>query len=305
MATETKTFYPGAYDSGASSVQSVTNATNPVGKGSTNTTYATINLVTGFRATTTIYWPFDLSAIPSGAEIDSVSCKVKASVSSTSGVSSASVQLYSGSTSKGSSTSILSTSTSAKTLSVGTWTRSELQNCRLCLKAQRGTSSTSNTRSLLFYGADLTVTYTYQSEKFMLKLSGAYNDVARTFKKVSGIWVEQTDLANVIEDGVRYQNGGEYVSPYKTVTITGQGLINSGDTVLGVVINGVTYTKPATVEVDAGTVIQVHAASEVYLNGVVVSRNGSIYSHTVNENCTINLEINFNTRSAKATITTE
>ena len=306
MATETKTFYPGAYDSGASSVQSVTNATNPVGKGSTNTTYATINLVTGSRATTTIYWPFDLSAIPSGAEIDSVSCKVKASVSSTGNLSSASVQLYSGSTSKGSSTSILSTSTSAKTLSVGTWTRSELQNCRLCLKAQRGTSSTSTTRSLLFYGADLTVTYTHQSEKFMLKLSGAYNDVARTFKKVSGIWVEQTDLASVVPDNVRYQNGGEYVPPVKTVTITGQGLIYSGNTFLGVVINGVTYTQPATIEVDAGTVIQVLSVGEVYLNGSVVVAGGeSIYSHTVNENCTINLEANFNTNSFKATITTE
>ena len=305
MATETKTFYPGTYDSGASSVQSVTNATNPVGKGSTNTTYATINLVTGSRATTTIYWPFDLSAIPSGAEIDSVSCKVKASVSSTSGVSSASVQLYSGSTSKGSSTSILSTSTSAKTLSVGTWTRSELQNCRLCLKAQRATSSTSSIRSLLFYGADLTVTYTYKNEKFMLKLGGAWHDVARVFKKVNGIWVEQTDLSSVIPGNVRYQNGGEYVPPVKTVTITGKGWINSGNTVLGVVINGVTYAQPATIEVDAGTVIQVHSASEVYLNGVVVSRNGSIYSHTVNENCTINLELNFNTNSCKATITTE
>ena len=305
MATETKTLYPGAYDSGASSVQSVTNATNPVGKGSTNTTYATINLVTGSRATTTIYWPFDLSAIPSGAEIDSVSCKVKASVSGTNGMSSASVQLYSGSTSKGSSTSILSTSTSAKTLSVGTWTRSELQNCRLCLKAQRGTSSTSTTRSLLFYGADLTVTYTYQSEKFMLKLGGAWHDVARVFKKVNGIWVEQTDLSSVIPGNVRYQNGGEYVSPNKTVTITGQGFIYNGNTVLGVVINGVTYAQPATIEVDAGTVIQVHAASEVYLNGVVVSRSGSIYSHTVNENCTINLEANFTAHLLKATITTE
>lgn len=57
-------------------------------------------------------------------------------------------------------------------------------------------------------GADLTVTYTYQSEKFMLKLGGAWHDAARVFKKVNGIWVEQTELANVIEDGVRYQNGG-------------------------------------------------------------------------------------------------
>ena len=306
MATETKTFYPGAYDFVASSVQGVTNAGNPVGKGSTNTTYATIDLVTGSGATTTSYWPFDLSAIPSGAEIDSVSCKVKASVSSTIGVNYALVQLYSGSTSKGSSTSILSTSPSANTLSVGTWTRSELQNCRLCLQAKRSTSGTSTKRSLLFYGADLTVTYTYQSEKFMLKLGGSWADASRVFKKVDGIWVEQTALSSVIPGNVRYQNGGEYVPPVKTVTITGQGWINSGNTFLGVVINGVTYTQPATVEVDAGAVIQVLSVGEVYLNGSVVVAGGeSIYSHTVNENCTINLEINFNTYSAKATITTE
>ena len=96
------------------------------------------------------------------------------------------------------------------------------------------------------------------------------------------------------------------MSPVKTVTITGQGWINSGNTFLGVVINGVTHTQPATVEVDAGTVIQVLSAGEVYLNdSVVVAGGESIYSHTVNENCTINLEANFNTNSAKATITTE
>ena len=303
MATETKTLYPGAYDSGASSVQSVTNATNPVGKGSTNTTYATINLVTGSRATTTIYWPFDLSAIPSGAEIDSVSCKVKASVSSTSGVRSASVQLYSGSTSKGSSTSILSTSTSAKTLSVGTWTRSELQNCRLCLKAQRG-KSTSTTLSLLFYGADLTVTYTHQSEKFMLKLSGAYNDVARTFKKVSGIWVEQTDLANVIEDGVRYQNGGEYVSPYKTVTVTGSGEDSEGYFHSEVSIGGIQYKSATTLQVEPGTVVTIKTYQHaIYLNGVLVAAQTMFptYEHTVTSDCSINL---VNSGVESVTITT-
>ncbi len=304
MATETKTFYPGAYDSGASSVQSVTNATNPVGKGSTNTTYATINLVTGSRATTTIYWPFDLSAIPSGAEIDSVSCKVKASVSSTIGVNSASVQLYSGSISKGSSTSILSTSTSAETLSVGTWTRSELQNCRLCLKAKRGTSSTSIKRSLLFYGADIAVTYTYKNEKFMLKLSGAYNDVARTFKKVSGIWVEQTDLANVIEDGVRYQNGVEYVSPYKTVTVTGSGEDSEGYFHSSVSIGGIQYKSATTLQVEPGTVVTIKTYQHaIYLNGVLVAAQTMFptYEHTVTSDCSINL---VNSGVESVTITT-
>ena len=138
-----------------------------------------------------------------------------------------------------------------------------------------------------------------------MKQSGFWVDASTVYKKVGGAWVEQTDLSSVVPGNTRYQNGGEYVSPNKTVTITGQGWIYSGNTFLGVVINGVTYAQPATVEVDAGTVIQVHAASAVYLNGVVVSMHGSIYSHTVNENCTINLEANFNTNSLKATITTE
>ncbi len=53
----------------------------------------------------------------------------------------------------------------------------------------------------------------------MLKLGGSWTDVARVFKNVSGIWVEQTDLANVIEDGVKYKNGGE-------IEITGPTLIS-------------------------------------------------------------------------------
>lgn len=297
MATETKTFYPGAYKADSNDYYGMENATNPVGKGSANTTYASFEnrpYQSGI-----VYWPFDTSIIPAEATIDSVACMAKGSCNSP---TKGSMQLYSGTVAKGSATST-KTSAAVYNLSCGTWTRAELDNIRLLTKI----TNTNSGRSIFyFYGADLTVTYTYQSEKFMLKLSGAYNDVARTFKKVSGIWVEQTDLANVIEDGVRYQNGGQYVPPVKTVTITGQGLVFDGNTLLGVVINGVAYAQPATVEVDAGTVIQVISAGDVYLNGVVVVAGGeSTYSHTVNENCTINLEVNFNANSCKATITTE
>ena len=307
MATGSLTAHPGKYLEGDYSFAWINNATNPVGKGANNTTYAKITLKTGTSAETWVYWPFDLSAIPSNATIDSVSCSAKADVSVGIGshITSRTIQLYSGTTGKGSATNITTPET-AHNLDCGTWTRAELQDCRLRMYARRGASSTSTNSYLYFYGADLTVTYTYKNEKFMLKLSGDYKDAARTFKKVSGIWVEQTELANVIEDGVRYQNGGEYVPPVKTVTITGQGWIYSGNTFLGVVINGVTYTQPATVEVDAGTVIQVLSVGEVYLNGSVVVAGGeSIYSHTVNENCTINLENNSDMGVAKATITTE
>ena len=44
---------------------------------------------------------------------------------------------------------------------------------------------------------------------FMLKQSGAWVDASKAYKKVNGAWVEQTDLASVVPDNERYQNGGE------------------------------------------------------------------------------------------------
>lgn len=212
MATETRTFYPGEYEAESSSYYyNMEYATNPVGKGSANTTYASFEnrpYQSGI-----IYWPFDTSIIPAEATIDSVACMAKGSCnSSTKG----SMQLYSGTVAKGSATST-KTSAAVYNLSCGTWTRAELDNIRLLTKI---TNTNSGSSIFYFYGADLTVAYTYQSEKFMLKLGGAWQDIAHVFKKVNGIWVEQTELANVIEDGVRYQNGGEYVAPVQKISFT-------------------------------------------------------------------------------------
>lgn len=118
------------------------------------------------------------------------------------------MQLYSGTVAKGSATSI-NTSAAVYNLSCGTWTRAELGDIRLLTKI---TNTSSSKSTFYFYGADLIVAYTYQSEKFMLKLGGAWHDVARTFKNVNGIWVEQTDLANVVDQSKRLVNGGEITS---------------------------------------------------------------------------------------------
>lgn len=287
MATETKTFYPGAYNADSNNYYGMKNATNPVGKGSANTTYASFEnrpYESGI-----VYWPFDTSIIPAEATIDSVACMAKGSCnSSTKG----SMQLYSGTVAKGSATST-KTSADVYNLSCGTWTRAELDNIRLLTKI---TNTNSGSSIFYFYGADLTVTYTYQSEKFMLKLSGAYNDVARVFKKVNGIWVEQTDLASVIPDNVRYQNGGEYVSPYKTVTITG-----SGDSSYAyVTINGTKYISPATVSVPVGTVMTCTVSDQysndpycyISVDGVKVLENAiGSYNHTVTTSCAVKLDV--------------
>ena len=296
MATETKTFYPGAYKADSNDYYGMKNATNPVGKGSANTTYASFEnrpYQSGI-----VYWPFDTSIIPAEATIDSVASMAKGSCnSSTKG----SMQLYSGTVAKGSATST-KTSAAVYNLSCGTWTRAELDNIRLLTKI---TNANSNSSIFYFYGADLTVAYTYQSEKFMLKLSGAYNDVARTFKKVSGIWVEQTDLANVIEDGVRYQNGGEYVSPYKTVTVTGSGEDSEGYFHSSVSIGGIQYKSATTLQVEPGTVATIKTYQHaIYLNGVLVAAQPmfNTYEHTVTSDCSINL---VNSSGESVTITTE
>lgn len=201
MATETRTFYPGEYDQSKSNVSSITNATNPVGMGSSNTSYASIS---AHRASVYAFWPFDVSVIPISATIDSVVCKAKAKITSTSNCS-GDLQLYSGTTKKGSATR-LTTSDTTHNITCGTWTRDELGS--ICLRTYIYANSPS-TYYLYFYGADLTVTYTYQSEKFMLKLGGAWNDAASVFKKVNGIWVEQESLEGVVDTSKKLVNGGE------------------------------------------------------------------------------------------------
>ena len=311
MATGSLTVHPGKYLKGDYSFDSINGETNPVGKGANNKTSAKIYLKTGDNAETWIYWPFDLSGIPDDATIDAVSCSVRVERNSAhlSIVAKGEAQLYTGTKAKGSATNINSNSDTFS-LSCGTWTRSELQKCRLRLYAKRGSSNITSNQRIIFYGADVTVTYTYTSgEKFLLKLGGSWAGASTTYKKVNGIWVEQTDLANVIEDGVRYQNGGEYVLPYKTITVTGSGdAIYNGQTyaVAYLEINGEKISSAGTYQVEPGTVVDFLATPFYYaygtgtitLNGNSVGQSGDqnsvSYQHTVTENLTVKLSVTGN-----------
>ena len=152
---------PSAYVSyGATSGNaSIQNQTNPVGKSSSNTTYATLTTSTTGGATSYAFWKFDCSSIPSNATIESVSCVAKCYVNNTTRIGTRSVQLYYGtSTAKGSSVSFGNSTTATQTLDCGTWTREELNDINIRVAGTRGTSTRS--ASIQFYGADLTVTYT-------------------------------------------------------------------------------------------------------------------------------------------------
>lgn len=190
---------------------------------STSTDYASINLTRGSRANTYMYWEFDVPTIPAGATINSITCNYKARTSSasTSYISAAAIQMCSGTTTKGSSKSILTTDTSASSFSstqIGTWTAAEINaGVKLKTTATRGTSRTSSNYYIYFYGADITITYTEQSgNKVFIKVNGTWKeansikvkqngswvDVSKVLKKENGSWVEKDKSAMFDEDGL-------------------------------------------------------------------------------------------------------
>lgn len=202
--TESLTVYPAEYLESESTHGAANYTDFPIGKGVDNSTYASFYLNDGIAGTAKIYYRFDLSAIPQDATIDSVVCKIKASVSTTTNILTCNVSVCTGTTKKETSGE-LSTSASTYTLDTATWTRSELDDCRVCLNAVRSRGSTSV--YMRFYGAELTVVYTYEGQTFLLKTNGVWTEVSAVYKKADGAWVEQEDLQSLFDTSANYVKG--------------------------------------------------------------------------------------------------
>lgn len=202
---KTLTVYPSGYVADDYAYESASNIENGYNSAD-NTTYAKIFLKTGSSAETYIYYTFDLSNIPSEAVITSMACSAKAnvSVSNSNYISTKTMQLYSGTAAKGSS-SILSTSADVKTMTVGDWTVDELSDIRLKLYAKRGTFSTSKNIYINFYGATLTITYTEPDIVPIVgnttiggvlkelaggycNIGGAWKAICKSYATVNGVW---------------------------------------------------------------------------------------------------------------------
>lgn len=210
-------------------VSNITNAYTD----SDSDTYATLE-INGGRTTGTCYLDIPVT-LPTGATLQSVSATVALQFSrnnSSSGFTS-SVQMYAGSTAKGSATTWVSSATDvARTeynLSVGSWTTSELSNARLYLTATNNASSTH--RFVYIYGVSLSVTYTVSGKIYTYTLTNILTDhtvvftasaptaiiyfkrngswvvASKVYKKVNGSWVEQTDLTSVFDPNTHYVKG--------------------------------------------------------------------------------------------------
>ena len=186
------------------------------------TTYARLDLdvsTTGY-----IELLFDIPDIPSSATITSITAKAGLRVSSTSRVTNTICQLYSGSTAKGNNTTFATTTTTIYNLHTGSWTAEEVADLRMRIGGT-GSSSTSS-KYIYLYGADITIDYELSGEnysytisniaadhivtvgiptpeQFYIKQNGNWNQVIKIYKKENNIWVEQ-DLSYLSDNNIDY-----------------------------------------------------------------------------------------------------
>lgn len=176
--SKTLTFNPVSVDEDLSTYADIDNVSSAYTDG-TSTSYATIYLITGSYAETYVYFNFDTSEIPQGAEITSVSCVGKGYVSTTSTryLRTKQMQLCSGSKTKGSATTLTQSATSA-TMSVGSWTEEELREAKIRVYVERGTSGTSSSNYYArFYGATLSVTYSINGTMYEITATSSVDGV--------------------------------------------------------------------------------------------------------------------------------
>ena len=149
------TFIPSSYNTSLSSgISSPTS--NPTSNGLTNTGSTTYAILSGStnNASGYAYYDFDVSEIPSNANITSVSCIVRGRASVTGTTSGTGVyQLCNGTTPKGSGTPVTTTTTTNFTLNAGSWTRDELSNAKLKITVYRHTRGTRYYYANRLYGA--------------------------------------------------------------------------------------------------------------------------------------------------------
>ena len=155
--------YPTAYTTSGSI--NGTKYRNAIGKGADTSAVSGNDYASGNSSSKAyIYYSFEFEGIPEDATIDSVSCKVKGHLENSSR-STANLQLYAGSTAKGSASKFTSTSAQTITLTTGTWTRSEIDELQLRFEI--------GYYGGLVNGATVTIEYSYNDIKYTITIENS------------------------------------------------------------------------------------------------------------------------------------
>lgn len=161
IVQKTATSYPTAYST--SGTINGTRYKNAIGKGADTSAVSGNDYSSSSGSTANIDYSFEFD-IPEDADIVSVACQVKGHAENTS-KSTANLQLYAGSTAKGSVSKFTSTSAQTVTLTTGTWTKAEVDQMKLRF--------TIGYYGGLVNGATVTVTYSYNDIKYTITVSNS------------------------------------------------------------------------------------------------------------------------------------
>lgn len=197
---------PSTYYLSNSSYLTVTNPGNMYAN-TDSETYATIQ---NTRSGTSVYYiylrGFNFDAIPSDATVNNVTIKYKAYFSG------GGVGYYSNMCN---GTAVVGTDIGAPTTQLSTITNEHIEdsvpwntlksygdNFGIRINCRR--SSSSITRYMYIYGAEIEVEYT-TPEKLLVKRGGTWVPAQALYKKVNGVWVQQQDMKSALQTGVRYR----------------------------------------------------------------------------------------------------
>lgn len=207
------TLVPAGYDDQHSSYISV-DASYPLSNGLTSSssdTFTVLNLNKGSGAVSKLAVKFDVSKIPTNAKINSISCRMKARVSNSSlFILNGIAQLYCGASGLSGEIELGMDPVVQTFNDPGWWDRESLDKLILLITCTRGPQYYNSSQTLRFYGADLTVDYTGGGSSgpvLSTKVNGSWVNVSKVYKKVSGIWVEQSDIANLFSTDTNYVKG--------------------------------------------------------------------------------------------------
>ena len=236
----TNSSYASNYNDGSTAIDGIYsgNVISNGFTGSDSTTRAAFYSNTGQTASSYFYYNFDCSSIPQTAIINSVACTVKCGTQGNNYYNTRQVQLCAGTTPKGSATTMSGSNTapSAHTLTVGTWTREELNNCKIRMYVTRlnstGTGATEPS-TVSFYGADLTVNYTISGTAYEINASSE-TSLATVEPSSQEIYQGENGVVKIEADNI-----GDIAVEDNGTDVTGQLVVKqkitsgSSETVLG------------------------------------------------------------------------
>lgn len=218
--------YPASYTNGGS--VNGTRYQNTIGHSVANPSSSTgsdyFSTTQGGSGSTWIEYSFDFTDIPTTATISSVSVQARGHAEDISQSRQiATVQLYSGSTTKGSSINFTANSDANYTITnPGTWTATELHSAKLRFTIGVYGGLITGVTWIVTYTAPKYYTYSYtvngdatiavtigggSTETILFKDNGGWVSANKVYKKVNGSWVEQTDLTQVFDSQTNYVKG--------------------------------------------------------------------------------------------------